>query len=214
MNPSIWGGASVKGARFLLPEMLWNDVDDDISAVMNTAIGRLESAGAQIIRDEVSQLDEVTKIFLTFGDLFSATAYAELREKVDAQPHLVLRPDPPASSAVCRRICRRRASCLDGNRPLRSGILRTCCPFTAVLCPTTTISPPPIADVETDAESLCNGAAAYPDQHPDRQFTAAVWCHGAGGICQRAAHWPDGLRITRSGPLHSPHRQGRRTSVE
>ena len=161
-EPVDLGGASVKGARFLLPEMLWNDVDDDISAVMNTAIGRLESAGAQIIRDEVPELDEVTKIFLTFDDLFSATAYAELREKVDAQPHLVY-------DQILRRL---RLSVgtsavdvlhawLEIDRCAQEYYARVA-PYTAVLCPTTTISPPTIADVETDAEAYATAQRRIP----------------------------------------------------
>ena len=155
-------GASVKGARFMLPAMLWNDVDDDISAVMNTAISRLESAGAQIIRDEVSELDEVTKIFLTFGDLFSATAYAELREKVDAQPHLVY-------DQILRRLhLSVEVSAVDVlhawmeiDRCAQNYYARVA-PYTAVLCPTTTISPPPIADVETDAKAYATAQRRIP----------------------------------------------------
>ena len=152
-EPVDLAGATVHGARFLLPEMLWNDVDDEIAVVMDDALGRLEAAGAQIIRDSVPELDEVTRIFLNFGDLFSATAYAELREKVDAQPDLVYKQ-------ILRRLhLSLNVSAVDVlhawmeiDRCAKTYCARVA-PYTAVLCPTTTISPPAITDVETDAEA-------------------------------------------------------------
>ncbi len=151
-KPVDLAGATVCGAKFLLPEMLWNDIDDEIAVVMDDALGRLESAGAHIIRDAVPELDEVTQIFLNFGDLFSATAYAELREKVDAQPDLVY-------EQILRRLhLSVGASAVDVlhawmeiDRCSKIYCARVA-PYTAVLCPTTTISPPAIKDVETDAE--------------------------------------------------------------
>ena len=88
----------------------------------------------------------MTEIFLSFGDLFSATAYAELREKVDAQPNLVY-------EQILRRLhLSVGASAVDVihawleiDRCAAAYHARVA-PFTAVLCPTSTISPPVIAD--------------------------------------------------------------------
>ena len=142
--------------------MLWDDIDEDIAEVMNAAIGRLESAGAQIVREEVAELEQVTSIFLTFGDLFSATAYAELREKVDAQPDLVygqilrrLRLSVGASAVDVIR------AWMEIDRCARDYCTRVA-PFTAVLCPTTAISPPAIADVESDADAYAAAQRRIP----------------------------------------------------
>ena len=155
-------GASVAGARFLLPDMLWNDVDDEIAAVMETSIARLEAAGAQITREKIPELDEVTEIFLSVGDLFSATAYAELREKVDAQPNLVY-------EQILRRL--QLSVGVSAVDVLHAWLHIDKCaqayyarvmPYTAVLCPTTTMSPPIIADVETDAKAYADAQRRIP----------------------------------------------------
>ena len=155
-------GASVRNARFLLPEMLWRDVDDDIADVMERAIERLETVGAQITREEVPELDEVTETFLSFGDLFSATAYAELREKVDAQPNLVyeqiLRRLHLSVGATAVDVIH---AWLEIDRRAAAYHARVA-PFTAVLCPTSTISPPIIAEVENDAEAYADAQRRIP----------------------------------------------------
>ncbi len=161
-EPVDLAGASVRGARFLLPEMLWNDVDDEIAIVMDDAIGRLEAAGAHIIREAVPELDEVTQIFLNFGDLFSATAYAELRDKVDAQPDLVY-------EQILRRLhLSVGASAVDVLHAwmeidrCAQAYCKRVAPYTAVLCPTTTMSPPAITDVESDAEGYAAAQRRIP----------------------------------------------------
>ncbi len=161
-EPADLHGASVRNACFLLPEMLWRDVDADIAGVMDRALGRLEAAGARIVREKVPELDEVTEIFLSFGDLFSATAYAGLREKVDAQPDLVyeqilrrLRLSAGAAAVdvihAWQEIDRRAAA-------YRARVA----PYTAVLCPTSTISPPVIAQVENDAGAYAEAQRRIP----------------------------------------------------
>lgn len=155
-------GASVEGAQFLLPDMLWSDVDDDIAAVMDDAIARLEAAGAYFTRKAVPELDEITEKFLSFGDLFSATAYAELREKVDAQPDLVyeqilrrLHLAVGASAVDVLQGWLEIDKCAERYYPRVA-------PYTAVLCPTSTMSPPIIADVQTDAEAYAEAQRRIP----------------------------------------------------
>ena len=161
-DPVDLRGASIRNARFLLPEMLWRDVDDDVADVMARAIERIEAVGARIVREEVPELDEVTGIFLSFGDLFSASAYAELREEVDTRPDLVY-------EQILRRLHLSVGATAVDVIHAWSEIDRCAAayharvaPYTAVLCPTSTISPPAISEVENDAGAYADAQRRIP----------------------------------------------------
>ena len=161
-DPVDLRGATVRNARFLLPETLWRGVAADVAEVMARALERLEAAGARIVREEVPELDEATEIFLSFGDLFSASAYAELREEVDARPDLVY-------EQILRRLhLSAGAAAVDVlhawseiDRLAAAYHARTA-PYTAALCPTSAISPPAISEVENDAEAYADAQRRIP----------------------------------------------------
>lgn len=155
-------GASVKNNSFLLPKMLWRDIDPDVSEIMNSAALCLESAGAKLHKMDIPELDEVTSIFLASGDLFSATAYAQLREKIESQPDLVYDQIlirlklAEGSSAV---------SSIEAWNKIEDCALRyrvRVSPYTAVVCPTTPILPPFIRDVKGSKEAYAQAQRRIP----------------------------------------------------
>lgn len=77
-------GVSLKGMRFAaLQSVVMEDVAEQSMAGYEAAIGKLEDAGAQIVPVSVPELDEA---FEMAGPLFTADAYANWVDLVEADP--------------------------------------------------------------------------------------------------------------------------------
>jgi len=80
-------GATLKGARLaVLKTVAMDDLRDAPRVGFESAVGRLQDAGAVIRRIEISEVKEAMDLA---GVLFATEAYAEWRELIEASPDLM-----------------------------------------------------------------------------------------------------------------------------
>jgi aspartyl-tRNA(Asn)/glutamyl-tRNA(Gln) amidotransferase subunit A len=155
-------GFDVSRATFLLPKYLWSDLDADVAAVLDTALDRLGKAGARLEHVDIPEFEAVTDVFVGVGDLFSATAYAEWRDAIDARPHLVY-------PGILRRLkLAEGLSAVDFAasylriEDLTRSYYRRVADATAVLCPTTVLVPPMFETMESDPDAYAAAQRRIP----------------------------------------------------
>ena len=145
-------GASLKGRRFLAPEnCVWDGAEPALRAQVEKAISALAQAGAEIVRQDVVEFDQVTEICNTVGNIFSPEAYGEWREVIETKGdfihHEVLRRFKIAETMSAIDT----AEAFHKLRILRASYLNRVAGFDGVLMPTTPNLPPAIAPLETDS---------------------------------------------------------------
>lgn len=119
---------------------------------MRQAIGTLGRAGAEIVEMDVPELAAIFDLGADHGGLVAMEGFAEWGERMEAEP------DKVYANILARFRLASKASAADYYQLLRDmkAVRRAYAArtkgFDAVLMPTSVIAPPPIADLEADAE--------------------------------------------------------------
>ena len=181
---------------FGVPEgtFLSDGVEPAVAQAFEAALSRLAAAGARIIRFALPELAEIPLANAT-GGFAAAEAYAWHRglmetHGVDYDPRIIARIRRGAAMGAADYIALQR----DRARIIAAVAARTA-PFDAVLCPTTALTPPPIAAVDDEAEYnrinllLLRNTAAF--NFLDR-CSISLPCHARGeapvGLMLTGAH--------------------------
>ena len=147
-------GATLAEARLVLPDnVVWQDLDEGVQDAARGAIDRLAAAGATVTETPVPEFDAVERLVSHFGPYHTAECYATWSEQIEARPNLVYRPIlerirlgakmTAAESEGARQALRHEGKRL--HQRIRAHGL--------IVAPTIAISPPPIAELESDMEA-------------------------------------------------------------
>ena len=141
-------GAALSGRRFLiLDTIVFDDIEDRPASAFEDAISRLSAAGAAIERRAIS---EVSEAFEVTGVLYTAEAYGLWRDTIEAAPE-----------KMYQEILERFRSGRDYSGPdyvaawakldaLRDRYYELTAGYDAVIMPSSPITPPEIARLESD----------------------------------------------------------------
>ncbi len=155
-------GASLKGTRLAVARsVVWDRVEPGVEAAIQGAIERLGRAGAEIIEEAAPELAEADEILNRYGSSISAEAYAIWGELVEGRPNLIL-------NAILERMRLGQTMTAADSERSRIGLREVAkrlharmAQWDAVIAPTVTASPPPLADIEADEQAYhrANGMA-------------------------------------------------------
>lgn len=143
---------ALREVRLLVPTTLvLNDLDATVARLFERAVGRLERAGARIVREALPELDQIVQLNAK-GGIAAAEAYAWHRPMLEREAH---RYDP----RVCARILKGREQSAADLRELleaRAGLIETLGAktrdYAALIMPTVPIVAPPLSAFVQDAD--------------------------------------------------------------
>ena len=152
--PADLTGASLAGERLLAPRNeAWDGIEPGIEAAARTAIERLAAAGAEIVWDAAPELGEVAPLFAEHGSLVAVEGYATWGALVEANADSVyhnvrdrFRMGAEVSAAAVQAL-------RQGLDRLAARLDARLAGYSAMVMPTTRISPPPIADLIADDDA-------------------------------------------------------------
>ena len=146
-------GADLTRVRFALPATLvWEALDPAVEAAARSAVESLRAAGCAIDETPVPEFDAVEDLVGRFGAYHAGECHALWHDVIEANPDLIYAPiyerirvgaEMSATDAARARQGLAAVAPALHARIRRHGIL---------LMPTASQSPPPIADLEADAE--------------------------------------------------------------
>jgi aspartyl-tRNA(Asn)/glutamyl-tRNA(Gln) amidotransferase subunit A len=144
-------GASLNGARFLVPEgVMLDDLDPKIAAAFEAALTRLERAGARLQRGPLPEAAEALDVATHKGGIVNTEGYAVWGEAIEADPEAMF----PPILARFRSGKGIRADQIDAARiafhRLNAAYCTRTAGFDAVLAPTTPNLPPPVERLMSD----------------------------------------------------------------
>ncbi|MCF2871317.1 amidase [Octadecabacter sp. G9-8] len=144
------GGASLKGMRFgALQSVVLDDVDAAVMAGYLAAVATLEAAGAEVVAVSVPELDRAFEMSLP---LYTADAYANWRDLVEADPdkmyHQILSRVRGGKDVLAHEYL----SLWDELRDIRAVYGAATAGFDAIVCPGAPELPPNLQRLIDDAE--------------------------------------------------------------
>jgi aspartyl-tRNA(Asn)/glutamyl-tRNA(Gln) amidotransferase subunit A len=139
------GGATLKGAAFLIPETtVLEGAAPAPLAAFEAAAERLARAGARIDRAPVPEFAETLAVAAATGGIITAEAYAIWRERIEADPDAMFAPIRERfRSGASFRADQAEQARLAFARLARGWLARTAA-WDAVIAPTVAIPPPPV----------------------------------------------------------------------
>ncbi|WP_136660533.1 amidase [Nitratireductor sp. XY-223] len=144
---------SVSGLRICVPEaVILDDLDPDVEANFRESIGRLEAAGARIVRGPSEIFARAAELALEHGTITAADAYAEHRHLVDGNS--VSRIDARVVSRIMGGKAMSAADVITLSRA-RESLAEELAEFVdggLVAMPTTAMTAPEIEPLEADDE--------------------------------------------------------------
>ena len=162
-QPSIdLAGTNVGRLKLLVAEsFVWDHVDPDIEKAIRDALSRLEEAGAKIDHSPIPEFVEISEAVKRHGGVVLAEAYFSWKKLVDEQSDLI---DPSVRSRFHQG---RDMSSSDVEtvrtaiRELTPKLYQRMAGYDVLVAPTVPIPPPPIAEVENNADNyrVANGRA-------------------------------------------------------
>lgn len=133
VKPADLKGVSLKGMRFAaLQTVVMGDVAEAPLAGYNTALEKLEAAGAEIVPLAVPELDRAFEIS---APLYTADAYANWRDLVEANPEKMYGQILERVRAGSTVLAHEYLSLWDELRSIRAAYENATSGFDAVLCP-------------------------------------------------------------------------------
>ncbi len=154
--------ASPSKLKLLVAEtVVWDDIESGVENPLRTALEKLIGAGAKIDYAQIPEFAEITTAVKRHGSIAVAEGYQCWKHLIDEQGQLI---DP----LVRFRFHQGRDMSTTNIESVRSTIIRLTPTFyqriagyDALLAPTVPIQPPPLSEVETNAEKyrIANGLA-------------------------------------------------------
>ncbi len=150
-RPADLRGAELGRERLLVPTtLMWEDLDETVAAVAQSALDRLGAAGATLVRAEVPEFGDCAELASRHGNIISAEGYALWRERIEADPQRI----EATILARFRQANDHSAADIEavhlGLARIRRRYLARSAGYSALLAPTVAIPPPPIARLEKD----------------------------------------------------------------
>ena len=141
-------GATLKGVRFAaLQTVVMGDVAEQSLTGYEAALKKLEAAGAEIVPLEVPELD---RAFAMSGPLYTADAYANWRDLVEANPDKMYGHILERVRGGKDVLAHEYLSLWDELRSIRAEYATATGGFDAVLCPGAANMPPEVARLSSD----------------------------------------------------------------
>ena len=146
-------GADLTRARFALPtNLVWEALDPGVEAAARSAVKRLRAAGCAIDETPVPEFDTVEDLVGRFGAYHAAECHALWHDVIEANPDLIYAPIferiRVGAQMSATDAARAKQGLAEAAPALHARIRR----HGVFLMPTAAESPPPIADLEADAE--------------------------------------------------------------
>lgn len=144
------GGASLKGVRFAsLQTVVLGDMADAPRTGYEAALKKLKAAGAEIVPLEVPELD---RAFAMSGPLYTADAYANWRDLVEANPAKMYPQILQRVQSGKDVLAHDYLSLWDELRMIRTAYSDATSGFDAVLCPGAANLPPSLERLATEPD--------------------------------------------------------------
>lgn len=153
-HPPDLPGQPLERIRLALPSnLVWDKLDAGVERAARDAVSQLAAARVAIQETPVPEFDEVESLISHFGPFHAAECHAVWHEAIEARPNLVYRPilerirlgGKMAATVVEQAKQRLKALAPQLHaRMCRQGVLAM---------PTIPISPPPIAELESDMDA-------------------------------------------------------------
>ena len=133
--------------------LVWQGLDSGIERAARGAVARLQAAGVSVQEAEIPEFDEVEALISHFGPFHAAECHALWHEFIEARPNLVYAPilerirlggKMPASTVEGAKQGLKKLTPALHARMRQVGVLAM---------PTIAISPPAIAELESDLEA-------------------------------------------------------------
>jgi aspartyl-tRNA(Asn)/glutamyl-tRNA(Gln) amidotransferase subunit A len=133
--------------------LVWQGLDSGVERAARGAVARLQAAGVRVQEAEIPEFDEVEALISHFGPFHAAECHALWHEFIEARPNLVYAPilerirlggKMPASTVEGAKQGLRKLTPALHARMRQVGVLAM---------PTIAISPPAIAELESDLEA-------------------------------------------------------------
>ena len=141
-------GATLHGKRFMVLETVaLEGCRAEPLAAFETAVARLQAAGAEVVRDEIP---EVTRAMELAGCLFTSEAYAQWHTEIEANPDAMFPPVRERFRAGAAYSAVQFIESWQELRELRGIYLAATAAFDAVLVPSSSILPPDIERLLSD----------------------------------------------------------------
>lgn len=155
-------GTSTSRLNLLVAETLvWDDVEAPVEKATRAAIAQLQAAGAKVNYSPIPEFEEITAAVKYHGGIVLAEAYACWKTLIDTQsklidPHVRSRFHQGRDMSACDVEAVRAAI-----RDITPKLYRRMAGYDALVAPTISIMPPPLADVEEDIDGyrIANGLA-------------------------------------------------------
>ncbi len=143
-------GATLNGMRFAIVETVgMEDLEDAPAAAFASAIVRLQDAGAQIERIEAPEVAEAMSLA---GPLYTGESYGLWKEAIAAKGDLMFDLVRERFVAGAQVSAPDYVAAWEALEKCRAAWSARTAPYDAVLCPTSPILPPKIADLASDSD--------------------------------------------------------------
>jgi aspartyl-tRNA(Asn)/glutamyl-tRNA(Gln) amidotransferase subunit A len=143
-------GASLTGKRFMVLETVaLPDCRAEPLAAFNTAVERLQAAGAEVVRGEIPAVERAMELA---GCLFTSEAYAQWHKEIEADPDAMFPPVRERFRAGAEFSAVQFIESWQELRQLRVIYQKATAGFDAVLVPSSPILPPDIERLLSDHE--------------------------------------------------------------
>ncbi len=143
-------GTSLTGKRFMVLETVaLPDCRAEPLAAFNTAVERLQAAGAEIVRAEIPEVERAMELA---GCLFTSEAYAQWHNEIEANPDAMFPPVRERFRAGGEFSAVQFIESWQELRQLRAVYMKATAGFDAVLVPSSPILPPDIERLLSDHE--------------------------------------------------------------
>ncbi|SVB59717.1 uncharacterized protein METZ01_LOCUS212571, partial [marine metagenome] len=141
--------------------VVWDHVEAPVEKATRAAIAQLQEAGAKVNYSPIPEFEEITAAVKYHGGVVLAEAYACWKSLIDTQsesidPNVLSRFHQGRDMSACDVEAVRTAI-----REITPKLYRRLAGYDALVAPTISIMPPPLADVERDIDSyrVANGRA-------------------------------------------------------
>ncbi|MFQ5783498.1 MAG: amidase family protein [Alphaproteobacteria bacterium] len=155
-------GARLAGARIVVPtNVAVTDAESGVAAAVERALERLAQAGAEVVREDVSEFTETGDLIARYGYPAGTEGYAQWRDVIESRPydiyHNVLKRFREGAEVAAVDFLRLRA----GLAALAERLHARLAGMAAMALATSLIAPPPITDLvaDDDAYTRANLAA-------------------------------------------------------